>query len=85
MTLHDFNTRFIKQQGKCLLCKTDLSLEGLSGNRAVVDHCHVDGHVRGILCNECNRGLGYFKDNKDTLMNAIKYLAGEDLTPEGGQ
>jgi hypothetical protein len=42
------------------------------------------GKVRGILCNECNRGLGYFHDNKEALMNAAKYLAEEDQTSEGG-
>lgn len=84
LTLKEFNQMFIKQDGKCLLCKTELELDGLSRNRAVVDHCHTGGHVRGILCNECNRGLGYFKDNRNTLMNAIRYLAGEDLTSEEG-
>lgn len=85
LSLEDFNLMFVKQKGKCPLCNRDLSLIHLNADRAVVDHCHKDGHIRGILCNECNRGLGYFKDNKETLMNAIKYLSGEDLTPEGGQ
>ncbi len=40
----------------------------------VVDHCHVSGLVRGYLCNQCNLGLGNFKDNVVTLEKAIRYL-----------
>ncbi|ADR32381.1 VR7ORF006c hypothetical protein [Escherichia phage vB_EcoM_VR7] len=42
--------------------------------RKNVDHCHKGGHVRGILCRQCNTGLGMFKDNIASLKNAIKYL-----------
>jgi hypothetical protein len=85
ISLEDFNQRFIAQGGKCLLCTRELNLVGISGDRSVVDHCHKTGRVRGILCNECNRGLGYFKDNVMTLTNAIAYLTEEDQTSEGGQ
>ena len=84
LSLHNFNKMFAAQNGQCILCKKDLDLEGISGDRAVVDHCHTTGKVRGILCNECNRGLGYFKDNINTFKNAIKYLSEDDLTSEGG-
>lgn len=40
----------------------------------VVDHCHTTGKVRGFICSACNSMLGYSKDNKKTLKNAIKYL-----------
>lgn len=40
----------------------------------VVDHCHTDGHIRGILCNECNRGLGYFHDSREALHRATLYV-----------
>ena len=39
-----------------------------------IDHCHETNEVRGILCSNCNTGLGKFKDNPDLLYNAIKYI-----------
>ena len=40
----------------------------------VVDHCHDKNVYRGLLCQLCNRGLGNFKDNTDSLKRAIEYL-----------
>lgn len=55
-----------KQGGKCLICKRKLKLH--------IDHCHEKGIVRGLLCFNCNTGLGMFKDNVVLLSNAINYL-----------
>jgi hypothetical protein len=55
-----------KQQGKCLICKKQ--------GKLVVDHCHSTQKVRGLLCNNCNVGLGAFKDNCEFLNEAITYL-----------
>jgi hypothetical protein len=54
------------QEGRCLICKTVSKL--------CVDHCHKSLKVRGLLCNSCNLGLGYFKDNCSFLQEAIHYL-----------
>lgn len=77
MSLEDFNFMLWKQNGSCKICKRELKLNKLNGDSAVVDHCHSTGKVRGILCNECNRGLGYFKDDVNSLKEAIHYLKGE--------
>lgn len=39
-----------------------------------VDHCHLTGKVRGLLCTNCNRGIGYLKESIYNLENAIQYI-----------
>jgi len=42
--------------------------------KLAVDHNHTTGEVRGLLCQDCNRGIGKFHENVSSLENAIKYL-----------
>lgn len=55
---------------KCEICfrpsRNQLSLS--------VDHCHYSKKVRGLLCHQCNVGIGYFQDNPKFLLSAIRYL-----------
>jgi hypothetical protein len=68
------------QNNRCKLCK--LYFDGESkATTACVDHDHKTGKVRGLLCDSCNKGLGSFRDNIDTLENAIQYLK---TAPPGG-
>jgi hypothetical protein len=39
-----------------------------------VDHCHTTGNVRGLLCHNCNRGIGLLKELPSNFIKAIKYL-----------
>lgn len=52
--------------GRCEICGGEEEL--------IIDHCHNTGEVRGILCSECNHGLGKFKDSQTLLRNAVDYL-----------
>jgi hypothetical protein len=45
-----------------------------STHRLCIDHCHTTETVRGILCTQCNSGLGMFRDSAQLLAKAIKYL-----------
>jgi hypothetical protein len=69
ISLEEVN-RLMEKQGKsCAICK--LPFNGGTGH---VDHCHTTDRVRGLLCNNCNNGLGRFMDNPEYLKNAITYL-----------
>ena len=74
MSENEYAARLLAQNNSCILCGTEFSSGDYGPNSPVVDHCHTHGHVRGILCNECNRGLGYFHDNPDTLRAAAAYI-----------
>lgn len=71
MSLEQYNSLKEKQSNLCAICKQP---EQFNGSLAV-DHCHATGKVRGLLCTNCNRGLGHFKDSTDNLRNAVEYLA----------
>jgi hypothetical protein len=60
------------QNGLCAICRS--SSPGDKDSYFHVDHCHLTKKVRGLLCNKCNIGLGYFNDNPDSLKAAINYL-----------
>jgi len=69
---------FRRANGKCEICKKTLGLHGTklrnSKNTACIDHCHITGKVRGILCFNCNSALGHFSDDVKTIKIAINYL-----------
>jgi hypothetical protein len=61
----------VAQNDKCKICMVpakDLD------KPLYVDHCHTSGLIRGLLCHFCNSGLGYFKDDMATLLQAAEYL-----------
>lgn len=58
--------------GRCDICGTKTPLG--QGECFKVDHDHKSGKLRGLLCNNCNCGLGHFKDDPVRLRKAIKYL-----------
>jgi hypothetical protein len=64
---------FAIQKNKCKICNIEHSsvtkFKGL-----YIDHCHINGNVRGLLCVKCNILLGACRDNISILKSAIKYL-----------
>ncbi len=52
--------------GTCIICNSTESF--------VIDHDHKTGKFRGVICTQCNKGLGFFRDNIDFLQKAIIYL-----------
>lgn len=79
LTKDQFLLMYEAQDKRCAICQNEIFPQQNNGpDQLAVDHCHETGHVRGLLCNHCNRGLGMFKENKTSLQNAIKYLEKAD-------
>lgn len=57
-----------------LLVTSPCAICGKKTKRQHLDHCHAAGHVRGVLCSNCNAGLGMFMDDPTLLQLAIQYL-----------
>jgi hypothetical protein len=68
LTIEQFDELLIKQNNKCRICKKTFY------STPHIDHCHVTGKIRGLLCRDCNFMLGYGKDNITIFNNAISYL-----------
>jgi hypothetical protein len=64
-----------KQNNCCAICKNKSKTKT---GKLFVDHCHDTGNVRGLLCRQCNTGIGFLGDDIERLANAIMYLKGEN-------
>lgn len=71
LTQEEYDLKLKEQNYSCAICdihKDDCSKE------FCVDHCHKTGKVRGLLCNHCNSGIGFFKECDHVMKKAIQYL-----------
>lgn len=69
-----FEQMIKKQNNKCFICNKDFVTGSVSDAKAVLDHCHITGKLRKILCNRCNSAMGWFEDNPELLEKAANYL-----------
>ena len=76
LTVAALDSMLAAQSLRCKICKVEFEQgAGNSSPRQMhVDHCHSTGVVRGLLCRDCNLGLGRFKDRAESLDAAITYL-----------
>lgn len=70
ITIHDYENILKSQDCRCAICGG----YQIENRKLAVDHNHRTGKIRGLLCNSCNAGIGFMKENKQTLQNAISYL-----------
>ncbi len=62
------------QAGLCAICNQPPSGKDSKTDGLAVDHDHITGKARGLLCHRCNHGIGSFRDNPALLIEAINYL-----------
>ena len=76
ITLKEYYIISEKQNNVCAICLNPETRKSRYGGicKLHVDHDHKSGEVRGLLCNFCNKALGYFRDNPLLLKSAIEYL-----------
>jgi Recombination endonuclease VII len=66
LSARDYDEMVAQQGSRCAVCGREQEL--------VVDHCHRSGVVRALLCDPCNRGLGFFAEEPERMEAAIRYL-----------
>jgi len=71
ITLGDYEGILAAQGGVCAICGRSPEEFKLT---FAVDHNHITGKVRGVVCPDCNRGLGGFHDDPVLVEKALEYL-----------
>lgn len=72
ITLQEYDAMLAAQGFVCAICEGECNRS--TTGRLCVDHDHATGEVRGLLCFQCNVGLGKFKDDPAILARAMVYL-----------
>ena len=70
INLAQYNQLLYNQGEKCAICAEKVAID----KKLFVDHDHATGEIRGLLCRNCNTGIGFLNDNVGLLLKAIKYL-----------
>lgn len=73
MTYAAVESLLVSQEGCCKICRDEIKLGGTGG--PAVDHDHVTGDIRGVLCKGCNLGIAFFQEKAEIMLAAIAYLA----------
>ena len=64
-----------EQNHCCAICgQKEITKRNKQFKKLAIDHCHQTGRIRGLLCQFCNTGIGYFRESLEILESAINYL-----------
>jgi Recombination endonuclease VII len=79
MSLREYELRLALQGGACAICRKTPKVP------LCIDHCHVTGKVRGLLCRKCNSALGFYDDDPEVAQAGADYLRAfyDSLEPRG--
>jgi hypothetical protein len=72
LCLDDFSRMMQEQEGKCAICL--VKAEDTMNKKLYVDHNHLTGAVRALLCNSCNSGIGFLREDLGIIQRASDYL-----------
>lgn len=78
ITAADYDSILAAQGGRCACCG---AAANRSGKRLFVDHDHATGSVRGVICLNCNRGIGSLGDTIEGVRRALNYLERAQQSP----
>lgn len=75
ISLAHYGKMLVEQGGCCAICKCEETATRNGVVKALaVDHDHATGKVRGLLCSDCNQAIGKLKENRESLLEAVRYL-----------
>lgn len=79
ITRAQYNQMIADAGQRCCICGSEGFIMNQKGHKAklVVDHCHDGDSVRGVLCHNCNRGIGLLQDDPLIVASALEYLTSE--------
>ena len=73
LTPNDYNKIFESQSGVCLICgNVETRTRKGRPTQLVIDHCHISGKVRGLLCSICNSRLGWYEKCQEKIESYLK-------------
>jgi hypothetical protein len=81
ISLADYDQLLARQYGRCAICGT--TKPGSRGEMRI-DHDRLTGHVRGLLCDACNTGIGKLQHDPEILMAAARYVIKHQQEEKGG-
>lgn len=75
ISLAEYGEMLVAQNGVCAICKQpETHMRNGKVKALAVDHDHKTGAIRGLLCFDCNTGIGKLKDDPEVMRSAIQYL-----------
>jgi hypothetical protein len=73
LSREDFLLKYAAQDGACAICGRLCPADGAAGLH--IDHDHVTGTIRGLLCSLCNNAVGLIKENSDVALKMAEYIS----------
>lgn len=73
--LKEYDSLLAAQDGVCKICEN--SETRVNRGKVIqlsVDHDHITGHIRGLLCHKCNVAIGFFGESSDLIRQAADYV-----------